>query len=180
MIVSPKWSPLRITILTPVLPSASDYLKACEQSINELTYTLGYYGIIVQWLICIDGPGAMVHEPLADQIVRLPTQQGSARARNSLIPFAKGEWVVPLNCDDHFDLKGMEAIGQRLIQEAEAIAWCATNRLLINGERTSHWNDTGRLFSPGELSQHWISPLPFSPELTRDSSHGAGGSGWLA
>jgi glycosyltransferase involved in cell wall biosynthesis len=150
-------------VLTPVLPSASEHLKACEQSVNELTYALGYYGIIVQWLVAVDGPGDIGHQSYADHVVHLPERVGPAKARNSLLPYAKGEWIVPMDCDDLFDIKGMEDLAQHLIDCDDDLGWLAANRLLTSGERTPHWNNLARRVKPGSLSENWESPFAFHP-----------------
>lgn len=160
---APKWRPLRLTILTPVVPSTSDHLAACESSITELTYVLGYYGIIVQWLVAIDGPGKLAYEPQADEVVRLSQRKGIAKARNDLLSLATGDWIIPLDCDDEFDISGMASLGQYLIDCEEDLGWIAGNRLLITGEKTSDWNNTGRGYCLGHLATEWTSPFPFHP-----------------
>lgn len=153
MIIAPKWRALRLSVLTPVLPSASEHLAACEHSVKELIYALGHSGIIVQWLVGIDGPGKIAHQPRADHVIQLPECKGPAKTRNALLHLTQGEWVVPLDCHDTFNIAGMTELGQKLIGGPEDIGWYAANRMLADGEPELRSNNEDRIVGPGELTE---------------------------
>lgn len=163
MIFAPKWRALKVSVITPVLPASSDHLAECEASINELTYALGYQGIILEWLVAVDGPGVMPHLPRADRVVKLPQRVGVANARNAALAMAKGEWVLPLDADDLAEVNGMAAFGQRLIDCPDNLGWFAANRVLLNGDKTAHWNNEPRHLQAGTLAEQWASPFLFHP-----------------
>lgn len=146
-----------LSIITAILPTSSEHIRATAQSILELKKLM-----TLEWIVVFDGPGANhILLPEADKIIHLKSHKSTAIARNIGLTQSSGKFVHFLDGDD-LALPGL-AESLNVLKDSPEIDWVAPNRTFIDGSKTVHWHDYVKEWNPGELAETWTTPFPFHP-----------------
>lgn len=143
-----------LSIVTACLPEVADHLEAAAQSVTDARRE----GLSLEWVLVLDGPGAIAVPDGVDLSLRLPARSGVSAARNYGLSVANGEWITALDADDILVADGARAA----LAAAPEVGWVAPNRTLLSGERTPHWHSAAE-WPIGTLSEAWVAPFPFHP-----------------
>jgi hypothetical protein len=165
-----------ISLLTPLDPARSGWLEDLAADVEALRLRLTGE---VEWVVCLDGPGAVDLPAAVSVTVRLPIHGGIATARTAALTAASGDWVIPVDGDDRLDLDGTASLAAELTSAATAdLGWLAASRVLMDGTPTPHTLGVRRRWEVGELAEAWTAPFPFHPNtlaVRRPLAVGAGG-----
>lgn len=145
-----------LSVVTACLPSASEHLRACADSVSRLRSDLP--DIDVDWILALDGPGDVNVPQAVDQLIRLPVRRGVSTARNIALGATRGDYLANLDADDEIVAPGVAAALRELGDTS--LGWVACNRLLTTGERTFHWHGR-REWPVGSVAAEWSAPMAF-------------------
>lgn len=149
----------RFSVLTACLPDRSQHLAEAADSVERARKAIA--PLCLEWIIALDGPGAITVPASANTVVQLASRGGISVARNTALARAGGDLIVPLDADDALVAAGLIEAHQTF--EATKVGWTGANRVLLgSGERTAHWHGP-RSWEPGEFAAHWTAPLAFHP-----------------
>lgn len=171
-----------LSIITPVLPSKSQWLDETAQSVltvlDFIAKDVSWHG---EWVVVIDGPGQVdLPEDPRIRTIQLPTRSGVAAARTVALSEASGDWVLPVDGDDILHAEGLADLLE-CVEYRRDISWWAHNRRLLDGQKTVHHIESSRDWLPGQLQEEWRVPFAFHPNsvLVKKSAALACG-GWPA
>lgn len=167
-----------LTIATPVLPGAAQFLPDAAHSVRAVERHLAARGWDCEWVLVVDGPGSLPKFVSSERtnLIRLPKQSGVAAARNRALAAARGQWLVALDADDMLVPPGLADLLSH--PGMESVSWVAANRVTTENEKTAHWIGSSRMWAPGELASAWTAPFPFHPgsvAVRRDAALAVGG-----
>jgi len=119
-------------VLTAVDPNRARWLPDTAASIASARSA---WPGELSWVLVVDGPGSLPRfEPPAETLlITRPVRGGPAVARNTGLPSAWGDWVLPLDADDLLDGDALSRLAGEVASIPPGTAAVAASPRFLDG-----------------------------------------------